>query len=110
MRFCAVTVTSLNVVVFGFMAGFAAVVVVDDAGATVSCAKAGAAMARQIAAASGKRTNRTRCALVIFFDLLACIKLPSLIHDNPAEVATLKKGRTALFRTICYSSNSGTPG
>jgi len=60
VRLCAVTVTVPRVLTFCA----AAEVVAADAGCSAtSWASAGAATAKLIAAASGKRANITRCAL-----------------------------------------------
>ena len=72
VRFCAVTVTTPSVVVFCFAAGVAS----GGADWPVSCATAGAAMARQMAAASGTRINAARRAFMACLDLLACMRFP----------------------------------
>jgi hypothetical protein len=72
VRFCAVTVTTPRVVVFCF----AVDVVSGGVDCPVSCATAGAAMARQMAAASGNRINVARLAFMACLELLACMRFP----------------------------------
>ena len=72
VRFCAVTVTTPSVVVFCF----AGEVVSGGGDCPVSCATAGAAMARQMAVASGNRTNLARRAFMACLDLFVCMRCP----------------------------------
>jgi hypothetical protein len=81
------------VVVFGFAAG----ATLDVWACPASCAKAGAAMATQIAAASGNLTSLMYRVPAVFLNLLVCIS------PSPRK-------STTIHRIQAITPMSGTPG
>jgi hypothetical protein len=76
VRFCAVTVTEPKVATLGLLAVVAPAAVA--AAWLVSCAIAGAAIAKQIATASGTRVNLTRGELLAGLEPFPFIMLSPL--------------------------------